>query len=311
MEMQLPEYFINKIIGVFGKAGEAWISNFPDNMGKCIKKWNLTEYTLINDLSYNFVCYAKSYEFGDVVLKMGVPQPGLFKEMEALALLNENVICKCYGIDRELPAMLLERITPGDTLAALKDFNEQLRIAADLIAKAPVLINNNIEFPTYEDWMYKAFERARGENKVGERMLRFIKAAEELFSEIKSVKHPLMLLHGDLHHWNILRDSYGNWKVIDPHGVIGVAYMEAARFMNNHIDVAEILENPSELDKMISVFSVKLGESKKNISLALFTDLVLSTSWTFEEAEPDPKHLINAINKCEFVFDYINKKQYQ
>ena len=35
--------------------------------------------------------------------------------------------------------------------------------------------------------------------------------------------NPQMLLHGDLHHWNILSDADRGWMAIDPKGVIGAS----------------------------------------------------------------------------------------
>ena len=43
------------------------------------------------------------------------------------------------------------------------------------------------------------------------------------------------MLHGDLHHWNILRASRQPWLAIDPKGIIGDPAFEVAAWMLNPV----------------------------------------------------------------------------
>src|SRR5690606_23152783 len=58
--------------------------------------------------------------------------------------------------------------------------------------------------------------------------------ARILRDELIATSHKTVLLHGDLHHDNILKNSDG-WVVIDPKGFIGDPVYEVAAFIRNPI----------------------------------------------------------------------------
>ncbi|WP_202708817.1 aminoglycoside phosphotransferase family protein [Sporosalibacterium faouarense] len=305
--MLITEEFKTKSIRRFDENGEEWILQLPKIIDICKGKWQLYDFKIVEDLSINLIYFAKSKKYGDVVLKLEGPHPEKYTEMKALSLFNEECVCKCYALDMDIGALLLERIVPGKCLTSLKNHREQITIAAELIAKVPLFTDAKDGFPTYSQWINRAFKKARTENKVGSKMIHFIDEAEKFFKEVESNDSQVALLHGDLHHWNILQDENGNWKAIDPHGVLGPPYFESARFMTNHLDISEEENKKEILDDMINIFSTKFNETKKTITIALFVLYALSICWTFEEAAPDELLLKKDIENCEFVYNYLIK----
>lgn len=303
--MHIPEYFCTRIVRAFGEEGAKWIAHLPQIIDLCIGQWQLTECVIAGELSINFICFARSARYGEVVLKIGSPHPEVFTEMTALALYEGRNACKCYEMMQDLRAMLLERITPGPNLTAVPSICEQLAIAVELIAKLPIPATPDHGFPTYAQWLDRAFTRARKETRVGARMLYHADTAERLYRELEEGNRPRVLLHGDLHHWNILQDHHGQWKAIDPQGVIGVPCMEAARFMNNHIGMVEDGKKAEILDEMVTVFGDAFNEPKRIIAICLYVLLVLSICWTYEEADPNQTDLAKTIYDCELVLDYL------
>ena len=75
-------------------------------------------------------------------------------------------------------------------------------------------------------------------------MLYYVDQTEKLFYEVTAQEPSNMLLHGDLHHENILYSGrlspltgeQGNWVVIDPKGVTGIRSLEAGRYILNAMD---------------------------------------------------------------------------
>lgn len=304
--MNIPEFFKEKIIRVFGQKGHKWLNELPDIVNKCEQKWNLTNLFILKDLSYNFICTAKSSIYGDVVLKIGIPSSEFMTELKALSNFKDDLICQVYDYDRECGAILLERIIPGDNLLTANN-DEWLKIAADISYKLPVEIEDNDLFPDYKDWINKAFIRAKKENKMDEDMLNLIDKAENIFYDIEKMNYRKVLLHGDLHHWNILFNENKGWKAIDPKGVTGISVMESARFLDNQITITESLGDFKALDKMISVFSNKFSESKLIVAQNLFILLVLSTCWSYENHSPEAKSLRHREDKCRFVNKYLEE----
>jgi streptomycin 6-kinase len=302
----IPENFKDKIIGTFGDKGREWLEELPKIIEACKEKWDLVDYNISNSLSYNFVCFAKSLKFGEVALKIGVPNPELYTEIKALALYDGKNICKCYDFDTELGAFIIERIMPGEDLTALSDINKRIEVAADLIFKLNAPVVESDGFPSYTDWVNRAFKRARNENRVGSKMLDYINTAEKYFDEIEVLNHPKVLLHGDLHHFNILQEGNGSWKVIDPKGVMGVHYFECGAFMENQLHMVAEEEKLNVLKKMIETFSVKFCETKYIMSKVFFVNTVLRTCWTFEE-DVKPSEDSDDVRLCELIFNYIKQ----
>ena len=79
-----------------------------------------------------------------------------------------------------------------------------------------------------------------------------VNEARELFQTLADSQGRLMLLHGDLHHDNVLFDSKRGWVAIDPKGVVGELEYEVGAILRNPVETPELLtaattiEQPSE-----------------------------------------------------------------
>src|SRR5258705_11318573 len=108
--MNLPSEFISNIQNVFGEDGPAFLKALPDLIAEASARWGLTNVQPVENLSYNFVAFARRGEVlsppdtifpqtngrgcfataptSDVVLKIGVPRDELTSEIAALRLFN-------------------------------------------------------------------------------------------------------------------------------------------------------------------------------------------------------------------------------
>jgi len=66
--------------------------------------------------------------------------------------------------------------------------------------------------------------------------MRTIQEADSKLAELQSSVDTLAVLHGDLHHDNLLRSSREPWLAIDPKGRIGEPVCEFAGLIRNPID---------------------------------------------------------------------------
>ena len=299
--IQIPRYFIDKANLQFGVNGPKWTSDLPNILNACITKWDLVDLEVVSSLSINFLCYAKS-RHADVVLKIAGPHSERRTEMVALKLYNGRHTCRCIDIDDELGAMLLERIKPGTCLRNSVPENEQLRIGSQLVRDLPIPAENCVQLPMYSDWIERAFTIVNTQYKTSQSMRNTIKAAQQLFPEISDTRR--FLLHGDLHHDNILLSGDGDWKVIDPQGVIGTPVLECGRFIQNHA-----ANNKNELDmkkalSTIEYMAAVLGQPKRDIWIAFFVLHVLSFCWGFEMSY-GPKILARGFAECAAIREMI------
>ncbi len=126
-------------------------------------------------------------------------------EIEALRVFDGRGCVKLLDADANLGAMVLERLNPGEQLIAVKDDAQATSITAELIRQVPRPVPPGTEFPVYAQW-------AEGLNKLRDRFdggtgpvpELLVERAETLFAELFASLTKPMLLHGDLHHYNIL-----------------------------------------------------------------------------------------------------------
>ena len=281
--IKIPEYFSASIHRFFGDQGDKWFSQIGKLLEKCVYKWNLRNCLIADNLSVNLICYAESPEYGPVVLKIGFPHPEFYSELAALSLYRGRNVCALYDADPELGAMLIERVLPGYNLKVLEDKEERLRIALDVIPNLPMPIEPHPSIPAFSDWIDRAFTRARKEKKVNPEMLYYLDQTEKLFYEVTAQEPVNMLLHGDLHHENILYSETGKWVVIDPKGVTGILSLEAGRYILNAMWYIEDAQKPQVLAEMVCAFAEAFHRPRRTIAICALVDCVLSRTWTFEE----------------------------
>ncbi len=110
------------------------------------------------------------------------------------------------------------------------------------------------------------------------------------------------LLHGDLHHENILWDDALGWLAIDPKGVIGPKPMECGRFLHNFVEdevpgINHLRDAPMDdvceiMEMRIRTFAAALGLPRADLLRASFVDSVLSFCWTSNSDLPFADELI-------------------
>ncbi|MBN2392318.1 MAG: hypothetical protein JXR84_16435 [Anaerolineae bacterium] len=306
MTIQIPEYFLRKAARQFGDAGPGWVRHLPSYLARCEDQWQLTECVPADNLSINLVCYAHSVMYGDVVLKIEGPHTERYTEMIALRLYAGRHACTSFAMDEEIGAILLERIVPGYDLRKIPDKREQLEIGAEVIAKLPIPLDKMYGLPYYGDWVTRAIATTHAQYHPSPRMIAMMDATADLFYKIFPGDEPHYLLHGDLHHENMLRHSDGEWKIIDPQGVIGAPFMESGRFIQNHVIDQDNVFHWDTLDDTVAYFATRLGESKYTIASAFFILHVLSTCWGYEMNYEDDC-LARLIDEREGVLKYVRE----
>ena len=111
-----------------------------------------------------------------------------------------------------------------------------------------------------------------------------VEAAETLFAElIDSMVEP-MLLHGDLHHGNILAAERQPWLAIDPKGVVGEPAYEVGILLRN--PMPELLAQPQPehiLARRVDQLSEELGFERVRVLRWGLAQAVLAAWWAYED----------------------------
>ena len=151
-----------------------------------------------------------------------MPTPELTSEIQALRLYDGDGAVRLLDFDTEKGVLLMERLIPGRSLETFSDATndeDATRIAARVMRRLwrPLPVDHS--FATVEQWASGLMRlRQRFAGETGPFPKRLVEIAERLFDELLSSSSAPVLLHGDLHHLNILK-SQDTWKAIDPKGV--------------------------------------------------------------------------------------------
>ncbi len=197
-------------------------------------------------------------------LEIGFPGEKLefINEVKTLQLYNGEGAVKLLDADRTRYAMLLEKLTPGESLGklCLRDDAQAVKIAAGILKKLVREIPEDGEYHLLENWI-DGFRRAENTGFPAEK----IKKARNFYNELTGKKkngyllQPKYLLHGDFHHENILSAEREPYLVIDPKGLVGSVGYDAGVFLNNHRDwLAEKPDVSVRMDLAVRQFSETL-----------------------------------------------------
>jgi streptomycin 6-kinase len=284
--MHLPPQFIEKVHRIFGDEGRQWLPELPAIAARCREKWDLPRGEICPHLSMNYIEFTTAPSGDPLALKIGVPHAELFTEMEALRLYAGRKAARLLDADRNLGAILMQRLTPGTMLWQLGDNRKETEIAASIVAELTAPVPSQHDLPTFAQWIARAFHSTRTEWDPEERMPRdLLVRAEQAFAEVTRSADDV-LLHGDLHHENILLDERDGWLAIDPKGAIGPRCLEVGRYLQNQLPGGLPLQTRiAMIRERIAIFSAALDYSPRTIVAAFLIDTILSHCWSFEDGE--------------------------
>jgi streptomycin 6-kinase len=283
---RLPERFRRNIIDLHGAKGQQWLLDLPDLVAEIAENWSLSVEAHFPNLSYHFVAPCVCEDGRKTVLKIGYNETDsiVLSEAKMLRLLDGNGAVRLLQTDEKRCALLLERAFPGEDLTGICRENDEraTAIAIDLMPKiwrAPFDAN---EFPDLGKWI-SGFCRAEYTNFSQ----RHFKKAQDFFDELINSSEQL-LLHGDLHHQNILSAEGESFLAIDPKGIIGDIGFETAVFLNN--PRGWVLRHPQRqeiLKKRIVQFASGFEIARRDLRRWAYAEAVLSAWWTFEDGGAD------------------------
>jgi len=92
-----------------------------------------------------------------------------------------------------------------------------------------------------------------------------------------------VVLHGDIHHENILHDEARGWVAIDPKGLIGEATYDYANTLENPIRLPDIVLSPGRLRRQAEVIAEAVGIDLRRLLEFTFAYAALSECWGVED----------------------------
>jgi streptomycin 6-kinase len=254
--------FMQNIINIYGDQGKQWLIDLPNILANIADEWNLSNLKPVDNLSMNYVASGLQSS-QEIILKLSLDEGLVIREHTALKALVGFGAVEVLAYKKK--TLLLKKLSPAISLKTyLPDRRiEALKIACEVtrnLYQAP--LPQNIKLPIIEerfslldkDWPIPS-----------DYLILARKFRDQIFSKYNEKK----VLHGDLHHDNILQDG-DYWKVIDPHGVIGFPINEVWAFVQN-------------IEEDIPFIANYFGFNIDDVRKCYFLHTVLSAVWSIED----------------------------
>ena len=175
-------------------------------------------------------------------------------------------------------AVLLERLDPATELVELVREGRDEEATA-ICARVIALMAHHAppsSCPTVFDWAL-GFDRYLNQHDDGPIPVELVHKARKIYRHLATSQKEVMLLHGDLHHYNILLDSNRGWVAIDPKGVVGELEYELGAIIRNPVELPEFYVSRTVVERRL-----------KQLTGALSLDYDRALGWTFAQAVLSP-----------------------
>jgi len=284
--------FQSNIISIYGEKGKIWLNELPQLVSAISSKHGLRDLKEVANLAYNYVLLGFQGD-NHIILKASLDSEGLAREAFALRCFEGCGAAKVLAEDEGV--LLLERAMPG---ASLKNYfqnreQESIEIACNVMKKLhKASIPGAHHFPHVKDWLAaldKDWSIPDG----------YLQKARKLREQLLQTSEADVLLHGDLHHDNILQNG-DYWVVIDPKGLIGEPAYEVAAFIRNPIPALLNHDDaPNIIQGRVTRFAELLELPYQRILDWCFVQAVLAWVWALEDGCDASyfEHLTKIFNK--------------
>ncbi|UCG42529.1 MAG: phosphotransferase [candidate division WOR-3 bacterium] len=289
--VRIPEVLARNVAGFQGERGREWLGRLPELVAEFAGRWELTLGEPFPGMFYNYLVRAVRADGTGAVLKLGVPGGPIGSEADALRAFDGRGCVRLLEADRDGGAMLLELIEPGRTLDEVEDDDRATRYAAGVMKRVRRPVPEGRSFVTVADW-------SRGLNRLRKKFgggtgpfpERLVERAERLYAELLASVTGTFLLHGDLHHGNMLSARREPWLAIDPQGVVGAPGYEVPPFVRNNLSGSA---DPARLvGRRVCVLADELGLDRERVLNWARAEAVLSAWWHYEDDDPEWRRAI-------------------
>lgn len=221
--------FQTNILNLYGHKGQIWLNQLPRLIAAVTAEKGLHHLRQMPHLSFNYVASGFRRRT-PIILKLGLDRNALNQEALALkgfagcgsVLLLDQLELKDGG------GLILQQALPGTSLDAFFPEKEDasIDIACNVIKRLhQAKIPKNHQFLHIRD-VLKALDHNWD---VPSHLL---EESRKFRDELLDTATTDVLLHGDLHHKNILKNG-DDWIAIDPKGFIGEPAYEIGAFIRN------------------------------------------------------------------------------
>jgi len=204
-------------------------------------------------------------------------------KIAALALWTGRGAVRLLDCDQAMGGLLVEQAEPGTMLVQVSSADDDgaTLIAAGVLREVWRPAGDADGLRSLDSWC-QGFERNRAAllHGVAGFPRRLFERADALRAELLASTVEPVSLHGDLHHFNVLRSDRAGWLAIDPKGLVGDRCFDVCQFLRNLETV------PSSVNRRrVDIFCDELGLDRRRTRDWCLVHAVLDACWSFEDGE--------------------------
>ncbi|HEY7850909.1 MAG TPA: aminoglycoside phosphotransferase family protein [Ktedonobacterales bacterium] len=296
----IPGYFAEFVADFWGDEGIAWLGALPALLAEYSRRWGLTALPPFAGLTYNYVTPVRCADGSPAVLKAGVPGDEFRASIAFLRLCAGAGAVRLLEADSDRCVMLMEQAFPGAPLSRLADDDAATAIGADVMREFWRPAPASHPFPTVARW-FEAFAHVRAMHDGGSGPLpeATLARAEAQARDLLASAPCERLMHGDLHHDNIVSAQREPWLVIDAKGLVGDPGYETGPFVNNPYGRFEAWPDPARnFARRADILAERLSYPRERIIAWSFAQAVLSAAWHVED---DSNRFAPAVARAEVL----------
>jgi streptomycin 6-kinase len=277
--LDLPPKFI-----AHNEEASDWLRALPDLLGRLAARWSLTLGPHFPEIIINYVAPATRPDGTPCVLKVSRHVSETRNEIAALLLWNGDGAARLLAADPDAGALLLERLDPGTMLVEVAESDDDAAtiIAAGLLRQLWRPVPDRSGLRSLASWC-AAYDRNREalSQGAGGFPAALFQRADSLRRDLLASTEAPTVLHGDMHHFNVLRAQRAEWLAIDPKGLAGDRCFDVCQFLGNPGDVT-----PAMMSHRVDIFCAELGLDRPRTKDWCFVHAMLDACWDFEDGNP-------------------------
>ena len=224
-------------------SGLAWLESLPGLLAAAVDRWGLTVRRVVQpggraSLTLQVVRAGPEADGGGpAVLKLARPGPASAQEHAALAHWDGRGAVRLLAAAPEDGALLLERLHGDVPLRSLPESKAMLE-AAGLLQRLWVAPPEEHSFTPLAEHAADLCARLRDARSgpAGAELQPLLDEALETAAGLLADQPEQLLLHGDLHHGNVLAADRSPWLAIDPDPLVGERAYDLAWLAQDRLD---------------------------------------------------------------------------